>query len=298
MRSRMVSFFCFACKARKSEWWLRAFFFLLLVSAAGCANLGIHKNLLAMAERLGTGHHQWQLHRFDENLPLRALMRTGAKKSDLLRVYIEGDGRAWLDRSIPSPDPTPKNPVALHLALLDPAPHVAYLARPCQYIDTDERGTCNVRYWTSKRFAPEVVTVMNDAISKLKKISGAVKISLVGFSGGGAIAALVAAGRDDVLELITVAGVLDHTRWTELHGVVPLAASLNPVDVAGRLSGIRQLHFTGRNDRIVTPETNKRYFERLDQKSLQLVMIDKQAHLCCWDKIWPDLLTSYALNNE
>jgi len=38
-----------------------------------------------------------------------------------LRVYIEGDGFAWINRFRISPDPTPRNPVALKLAATDPA---------------------------------------------------------------------------------------------------------------------------------------------------------------------------------
>ncbi len=48
-------------------------------------------------------------------------------------VYIEGDGRAYVNRRTPSNDPTPGNPMALRLALADPSLRVLYLGRPCQY---------------------------------------------------------------------------------------------------------------------------------------------------------------------
>ena len=51
----------------------------------------------------------------------------------MVNIYIEGDGRAWLNKNRPSLDPTPKNSLALKLAEIDPAPNVIYLARPCQY---------------------------------------------------------------------------------------------------------------------------------------------------------------------
>lgn len=44
-----------------------------------------------------------------------------------LTIHIEGDGLAWINSSTPSSDPTPTNPLALRLALLDTAPSV-YLA--------------------------------------------------------------------------------------------------------------------------------------------------------------------------
>src|SRR5262245_4836743 len=51
-----------------------------------------------------------------------------------LRIYIEGDGRAWLTRQQRSDDPTPRNAIGLRLASADMSPNVAYLARPCQYV--------------------------------------------------------------------------------------------------------------------------------------------------------------------
>jgi hypothetical protein len=38
---------------------------------------------------------------------------------DTIRVYIEGDGSAWLNSQFPSEDPTPSNPMALRLAVAD-----------------------------------------------------------------------------------------------------------------------------------------------------------------------------------
>jgi hypothetical protein len=54
--------------------------------------------------------------------------------NDLLTVYIEGDGLAWLDGETASPDPTPRDPLALNLAFRDPLGGAAYLAPPRQYI--------------------------------------------------------------------------------------------------------------------------------------------------------------------
>jgi len=55
------------------------------------------------------------------------------------------------------------------------------------------------------RFAPEVINSFSRAIDTLKEKSGAKYVELVGYSGGGAIAVLVAAGRSDVVGVRTVA---------------------------------------------------------------------------------------------
>ena len=55
----------------------------------------------------------------------------------------------------------------------------------------------------------KVVRVSKQAIDTLKQQFQSEEIVLVGYSGGGAIAALVAARRADVADLISVAGNLD-----------------------------------------------------------------------------------------
>jgi len=83
------------------------------------------------------------------------------------RVYFEGDGQAFLTRTKLSPDPTPTNPVGLDLALADPAPAVLYLGRPCQFRPADDVSPCPSRYWSSHRFADEVVRATLRAIDTL-----------------------------------------------------------------------------------------------------------------------------------
>ena len=136
------------------------------------------------------------------------------KDKPVLTVYIEGDGLAWRTRSIPSTNPTPIDPVGLKLALAHPLGNAAYLARPCQYVGGHTARGCDQSYWTNKRFAREVIESSNEALTTLKLEFGARHLQLVGYSGGGAVAALLAAKRDDVIRLVTVAGNLEHLAWT------------------------------------------------------------------------------------
>ncbi len=152
---------------------------------------------------------------------LMAYLPRTINPSPTLTVYIEGDGLAWIGGSRPSDDPTPANPLALRLALAQPAGNAAYLARPCQYAGRRD-SACTDSYWTDRRFSREVVESTSIAIDALMLRFGADRLTLVGYSGGGAIAALVAAQRPDVVLLITVAGNLDHDNWTKHHNVLPL----------------------------------------------------------------------------
>ena len=59
-----------------------------------------------------------------------------------LKVYLEGDGRSWLNRNSISYNPTPKDPVGLTLAARDNSYNVMYIARPCQYVSFDKNPDC------------------------------------------------------------------------------------------------------------------------------------------------------------
>lgn len=211
-----------------------------------------------------------------------------ATPTDTLVVYIEGDGLAWLSSSQPSSDPTPANPLALRLALAHPQGAAAYLARPCQYVAASFRG-CETRYWTQQRFAPEVIAASSLALDALKARFQARQLVLVGYSGGGAVAALVAARRTDVTRLITVAGNLDHRAWTALHRITPLTGSLNPADVRGALQSLPQWHLAGAKDTVVPPSMALGFAQGFAASHRpQVQVVPGNTHACCWAEQWAD----------
>jgi dienelactone hydrolase len=209
-----------------------------------------------------------------------------------INIYIEGDGLAWLSKREISLNPTPKNPVALKLAAADPSANVVYLARPCQYSGMmDSRAACDPAYWTQKRFAPEVLTAYNAALDDIKQRSGASGFALTGFSGGGAIATILAAQRNDVLSLRTVAGNLDHRAHSAYHKVDRLEDSLNPPEFAARLVQIPQVHFIGAEDDNVTERIFQSYVQALPSNfCVQHKIVSGASHTEGWDKQWRSLL--------
>lgn len=207
-----------------------------------------------------------------------------------LTVYIEGDGLAWLTRTRISVNPTPINPVGLKLALQEPSKAVAYLARPCQYIETSDQTSCSQVYSTQQRFAPEVIAASSEAIDKLKKRFNTQELVLVGYSGGSAVAALLAAQRNDVTKLITVAANLNHKAWTDFHHISPLIGSLNPIDYHEKLATIEQVHFVGGNDEIIPPFLMESFVAALPSATkTELSVMNNQGHSCCWQVIWKQL---------
>ena len=255
----------------------------------GCAVIPTPQERQAHADAL-TAAQGWQSQRIASGrFELIAYLPRDMKPAQTLSIYIEGDGFAWLAASTPSADPTPREPLALKLALAHPEGNAVYLARPCQYVDAARTG-CAQRYWTEQRFAPEVVAAMDEAVNILKARTGATRLMLVGYSGGGNIAALLAARRPDVARLVTVAGNLDHAAWTAHHRVDSLSGSLNASATAEQLAGLPQTHFIGARDRVIPPALAQHWpVSMAGPRQSNLRIIADFDHTCCWAERWPGL---------
>lgn len=260
-----------------------------LLALAGCADLS-SASRAQHADQLAA-QAGWQRQRVaTDSFVLTAYVPQQRAPTDTLTVYIEGDGLAWLSATDVSPDPTPRKPVGLQLALRHPGGAVAYLARPCQYVQADDARNCRPAFWTEARFAPEVVQATDQALSALMQDAGARQLVLVGYSGGAAVAALVAARRKDVKRLVTVAGNLDTGAWTRWHRVTPLSGSLNPADAWTQLQGLPQVHFAGAQDTVVPAQLTQAFVDRFPAgQRPALRVVDGQDHSCCWVAAWPAL---------
>ncbi len=261
---------------------------LLLLSA--CVTLPSTQQRGDTAKQLASSHH-WQAELIQtSHFDLVSYQPAQYEKERLLTVYIEGDGLAWLTKNTISADPTPINPTGLKLALSHQQGNTVYLARPCQYTGGSKARNCNKHYWTDSRFAEEVIASSNEAINSLKTEFGAEQLQLVGYSGGGGVAALIAARRDDVTRLITVAGNLNHQAWTSYHNISPLTGSLNPADYRQQLAHIKQVHFVGSDDKVMPPFLAQHFVASLPSSNQsRVIVVPSQAHRCCWDEIWSDL---------
>ena len=218
-----------------------------------------------------------------------------------LNIYLEGDGLAWISRTEPSRDPTPDNPIALRLAAIDSAPNVVWIARPCQYTNVMENPSCKQYYWTIGRLAPEIVLAVDQAITAAKISANAKKIHLIGYSGGGGLVILIAARRNDVETIRTVAGNIDHEAFTSFHRVTPMSQSMNPASVATHINKIPQWHFYGEDDKVVPKLIGESYIRKAGVSSCSKIrVISGVSHDRGWEFHWPRLLqeTSQEIINE
>lgn len=266
-------------------WWS----WLTILLLGGCVSVPTVADRTANADRLAAAGDWHRETLKSGDMALVAYLPSRKLPSATLTVYIEGDGLAWIGSRRPSLNPTPITPLALQLALAQPEGNAAYLARPCQYLETDALA-CQPRYWTDARFSENVIAASNAAIDSLQHRFNATQLQLVGYSGGAAIATLLAARRNDVTGLVTVAGNLDHQMWSKQHLLSPLSASLNPANVRQELYSIEQLHLVGELDATISPMISQHFIAGLPQPNLaQRKVILNYGHQCCWVKSWPDL---------
>ena len=218
---------------------------------------------------------------------LAAFVRKPSNPSETLTIYIEGDGAAWPTPYHPPRDPTPTRPVSLAMASADTSTAVVYLGRPCQYLSAEALQGCDSAYWTERRFAPEVVAAYDEAISQQKSALAIRRLRLIGYSGGGVLATLITARRDDVDVLVTVAAPLAVAEWAAWHSASPLKGSLDPAELGENVRMPPSVHFVGGKDGIV-PAAIVESFSR--RKGGRMEIIPGFDHECCWVRDWAKLL--------
>jgi len=241
----------------------RLLFLVIALFTAGCASVS---DRYEAADRIAAEVGFTKTFVKTDNFTLTAYTRFDRPLDDL-NVYIEGDGSAWLSRTRLSDDPTPRRPLVLELAARDPAPNVAYLARPGQYTAAAKPG-CHPDYWSDRRFSQEVVAPVNQALDSLLRQA-----------------------RSDTLR--TVAGNLDTEAVNRHHGVSPLKRSLNPIDAAEKVKNLPQHHFAGSKDTVVPPFIIESFLKRAgDQDGRRFTIVDGVSHTRGWSERWKSLLAA------
>lgn len=208
-----------------------------------------------------------------------------------LHIYIENDGAAYLSPNQIAANPSLRaNLLVLRLMQLDTQLSL-YLTRPCYGLAVNAMpATCDARYWTRARYSQEVVNALSHAIdqAKQKLQQSSAPVVLIGHSGGGSLAMLIAQSRKDVKTVVTLAGNLDTDTWVKLHGYGPLDQSLNPFAQALLGSDVQRWHFAGANDRNIPPSLINASCEKDPQA--QCIIVPGVNHTEGWLEHWPALL--------
>jgi len=220
--------------------------------------------------------------------PVVVYLKAAAQATQRVHVYIEGDGTPWIRHRWVARDPTPRNPMALKLMRLDANPSL-YLGRPC-YHGLHDMPPCEPRFWTAARYSEAVVESMAMALNALLEELSMDEAVLIGHSGGGTLAMLLAARIPPVRAVITLGANLDTDAWAAYHHYTPLHASLNPARLAPLPPRILQLHLAGEEDVHVPPGLIRPVVER--QYNVHWQVVRGQNHDCCWEALWPAVLAA------
>jgi len=263
-------------------------FLTLLVLLSGCATPT--SKLHSLAESQNFDRSVVESHGFDHLVYTRNLTNNQYNAKSVLHVYLEGDGSPWKYRVITMPDPTPRDPLVLRLMGKDQAP-TAYVGRPC-YNGTSRDQGCDESLWTSGRYSTTVVLSMTSVIRQLVDEQGFEEVKLIGHSGGGALAMLIAPRIPEVTHVVTIAGNLDTDAWTSHHGYTRLYTSLNPATQVDLPEDILQWHLIGGRDSVIPPSIVKGYIR--NQKNALGSQVQNYSHGCCWESLWEGIAKAIA----
>ena len=206
----------------------------------------------------------------------------------MLRIYIEGDGKAWMRSGRPSLNPTPVNRLVHKIMLEDSYKDIAYIARPCQFISSSE---CSSYTWTFGRYDQKTLEAMDTALTNIKHRGNYEQVELIGYSGGATIALLLASKRNDVINVRTIAGNLDPDFTNDFHKVSPMPTALNPSDHSDRLSKVPQIHFYGSKDSVIPQAISNHFKKQLnDSFCFQAKSVNDANHHSGWTEHWQSLL--------
>ncbi|MFC1749888.1 hypothetical protein ACFL2V_13900 [Pseudomonadota bacterium] len=210
--------------------------------------------------------------------------RTNGSKR--LHIYLEGDGIPWWLRVIIAKNPTGRYGLGLRMMALDNNDSF-YLARPCYngFYDTEP---CNNTLWTGRRYSNAVVSSMHAVLEKYLEENDYEEVVLIGHSGGGTLAMLLAQRLKDITAVLTIAANMDIDAWTELHGYTQLQGSINPAAQPSLPANIWQLHLAGKKDKNVPPSIIHGALR--NQINANTLTFSDYNHHCCWLDIWPEIL--------
>jgi pimeloyl-ACP methyl ester carboxylesterase len=214
----------------------------------------------------------------------------GQRPGAYLHIYLEGDGTPLVRPGRAAADPTPRRPLIPALMALDRAP-ASLLGRPC-YHGHAAQPPCRPRDWAEARYSAAIVASLAAAARRLIAEGGYRGAVLIGHSGGGVLALLLAERLPEVSAVVAVASVVDIDIWSRHHGFAPLAGSLNPKLAAPGDPGRPELFLAGGEDRVSPPALVEAAAR--ERPAAEVRHYPGFDHACCWARAWPDVLAWIA----
>jgi pimeloyl-ACP methyl ester carboxylesterase len=202
-----------------------------------------------------------------------------------INVYIDGDVPGLAPVAAPGTDAKPDEAATLRLAELDTSYNVVFISRPCQFGIDDP--FCHIKPGESERYAEIFYRSVDRALDYVVSVVPHPHLNLIGYSGGGAMAAVLAARRHDVDSLRTIAGNLDPNGNGQTHAAEPRNDFIDPLELAPRLALLPQEHFVGGKDEFVTPKMAENFVQAMGPTyCARIIRIPGATHKTGWEEVW------------
>ena len=208
------------------------------------------------------------------------------RPAKVLHIYIEGDGQPWASGKIAT-NPGPFKLPTLSLLQQDSSPSL-YLGRPCYFQDLVGNKNCHPSLWTRARYSQQIVDLMVSALLSRKDLDAYEEWVLVGHSGGGTLAYLMAQQLPKVKKVVAIASNLDVDAWVTYHQYAPLDLSLNPARLHSK--PLQLFYLAGGKDKNVPLKLNQHF---LNKVNAEIIFRDEYDHNCCWQKDWSAILEKF-----
>ena len=205
------------------------------------------------------------------------------KNSNKLIIYIEGDGVSWIDRFTISSNPTPTDPLAFRLAKIDKSDNVLYLARPCQYVQTNNCD--NSEIWSVSQYSEDVLSSYRAIIDSLSDKFK--EIHIVGYSGGAGVAMYLGSSNNKKIKSIrTIAGNINNNELIELGNYTPPKESVNFNLIEKNIKNISQAHYFGKNDKVIPKDLYLNFIKRNEGNTCIKIKEVQATHNDGWSSFW------------
>ncbi len=251
-------------------------FFIILIS---CSSFEIRTN---KAFNLAKEHNYNSTTEYTSEFPIQVFAQNHQTTHAI--IYFEGDGLVLTSSGIAF-NPTPTDPMALRLAIADQRSLTKIVInRPFHYFDCTN---CDNKYWTQARYSQEIITSIAEVIKKLQTKYEFKTFDIVAYSGGAAVAFLIATHfRENIKSIITFAGNVDPFAWCKFHETAPLTQSLNPLDNIDTLRTIPQKHFCGTADHNTTLAITQNFQKKLISNNVEIIIVEDFQHDSNWPNYW------------
>jgi hypothetical protein len=216
------------------------------------------------------------------NFPIKIFHQN--HNSKLAAIYLEGDGLVINKHGEVAFNPSPTDPMALRLAVVDNRQiSKIVINRPYHYFSNTN---ANSKYWTTARYSPEIIRAILETIKTYQQKFKFETIEIVAYSGGAAVALLLASHLNNITRIVSFAGNLDHVNWTKYHDAQPLFESLDPLQDKAAIAKIPQTHFVGESDDNTTVDLAQTYKQKVSSDNIIIVPIPGFSHDSNWPQIW------------